>query len=370
MLRQKLLLVLLPPVLIALCAWGDPGFTGSDHAVVSIDAPAFHELAHAHPPQLTAQSAELLDFATNTPLWQLNAHEKRAPASLTKMMTALIVRNNDSLDHVITVSAHAAATPGSRMGLIAGERFTVLQLLYGLLLPSGNDAAVALAEGTAGSESAFVTLMNTRAAEWHLNDTHYVNPHGLDAPGHLSSAADLAELGRAVLRDPVLSRIVRTRSYVAHTVTGAAIPLHNLDELLGTYPGTIGIKTGTTAAAEENLVSAVERNGHILISVILGSTDRYADARALLNYAWSTYGWITPSLPPLATLDHGAIALEAVHFHSVPIPRWELSQVSLAWSLDPVALAHVPVGLPTLVGTVNWQLGRETIARASVAALR
>ncbi|MCL4544065.1 MAG: D-alanyl-D-alanine carboxypeptidase [Chloroflexi bacterium] len=370
MLRHSGVFLLLAGVVLSLCAWTDPAFTGGDDASVRVDAHAYDEMKAATTPSLTAQSALLMDADSRQILWSFRPNERRAPASLTKMMTALLVRSYDPLDRVVVISPEAAATPGSRMGLQAGEQFTVLQLLYGLLLPSGNDAAVALAEATSGTSQRFVALMNQRAAIWGLTGTHFENPHGLDAPGHYSTAVDLARLGDAVLRDPVLSGIVRTQEHTAVAVRGASIPLHNLNELLGTYTGTIGIKTGTTAAAGEDLVAAVDRDGHTVIAVILGSQERYVDARALLNYGWSNWEWPSADLPELAEIDNGAITLVPVHVRTVPVPRWAADQVTLHWSIDPQEAARSSALHPVLAGMVEWRLGGVTVGRADLEAVR
>lgn len=369
-LRCAPLLVL---VVLALGAWGSPQFTGDDADGPGVGAAEIAALKADQPPPITAASALLEDAASGQTLWAAHPTARRAPASLTKMMTALLVRQDDSLTETFTVSADAAATPGSRMGLATGERLTVDQLLYGLLLPSGNDAAVALAEGTSGSEAAFVAAMNARAATMGLRGTHYVNPHGLDAPGHYSTAADLATLGRAVLADPVLSQVVDTR-HEALAATGPNGPvqfdLTNLNQLLFTYPGADGVKTGTTEEAGQNLVGAAQRDGHQLLVVVLGSDDRYADATALLNMGWADWRWPTVALPPLATLDDGAVILGLTDAHVLPVPAWEADQVRLAFDVDAAQAARVALPRPRPVGKARWTLGGATVAWATVTAER
>lgn len=312
-----------------------------------------------------------MDDATGTLLWSQRPEARRAPASLTKMMTALVVRADDALSTVFLVTPLAASTPGSSMNVVAGQRLTVLQLLYGLLLPSGNDAAVVLAQGTAGSVPAFVAQMNARARAMGLTGTHFVNPHGLDATGHYSTALDLATLGRAVLQDPLLAQIVQTRQQIIRAPDGRILfDLHNLNELLGTYPGADGIKTGTTGAAGENLVAADRQNGHQVIAVVLGSTDRYADARALLNYGWATWRWLTPQLPPLATLDGGAVDLEAQHYTGSPVPAWAVHQVRLVLHVNPALGSAVQTFHPAPVGSAEWVLGSQVVGRATVMGIR
>ena len=364
----------LPPLvllLLSLCAWGSPQFTGSDGAGPAIGPAELAVLQQEKPPTLSAVSALLMDDASSTVLWTRQPQARRAPASLTKMMTALVVRADDPLSSVFIISALAAATPGSRMNVQTGQRLTVNQLLYGLFLPSGNDAAVALAQGTSGSVSAFVTQMNLRAKAMGLTGTHFLNPHGLDETGHYSTAVDLATLGQAVLRDPLLAAIVQTRQEVIRAPDGQVLfDLHNLNQLLGTYPGADGIKTGTTAAAGENLVAADLRDGHQLIAVILGSTDRYADARTLLDMGWANWRWLSPQLPPLATLDGGAVDLEAEHYSGLPVPAWAADQVQLALHVDPALGAEVQAMHPQMVGTADWWLGDQLVGHADVVGIR
>lgn len=364
----------LPPLvllLLALCAWGSPQFTGSDQHGPVIGPSELTALRQEQPPALTAASDLLMDDASGTILWSHRPDERRAPASLTKMMTALVVRADDQLGTVYTISSLAASTPGSSMNVVAGQRLTVDQLLYGLLLPSGNDAAVALAQGSAGSVGAFVAQMNARAVAMGLTGTHFVNPHGLDATGHYSTAHDLAVLGQAVLRDPVLSQIVQTREEIIRAPDGRVLfDLHDLNQLLGTYPGADGIKTGTTNAAGENLVAADLRNGHQLIAVILGSTDRYADARALLNAAWADWRWPTATLPPLATLDGGAVTLEVTNFHAIPVPAWAIDQVHVTLKVNPSLGGDIARLRPRQVGTAQWLLGNQIVGWAKVVGVR
>lgn len=364
----------LPPLvllLLSLCAWGAPQFTGSDGAGPAIGPAELAALRQETPPTLTAASALLMDDATGTLLWSDQPAARRAPASLTKMMTALVVRADDPLSATITISALAAATPGSRMNLAAGERLTVEQLLYGLFLPSGNDAAVALAEGAAGTVPAFVAQMNVRAQRMVLTGTHFANPHGLDAAGHYSTALDLVAMGQAVLRDPVLAQIVQTREEIIRAPGGQVrFDLHNLNQLLGSYPGADGIKTGTTDEAGQNLVAADRRDGNQVIAVILGSTDRYADARSLLDMGWADWRWLDPQLPPLATLDGGAVDLEAQHYRGIPVPAWAVDQIRLELHIDPSLGAGVHALHPRRVGTADWMLGGRLIGQAEVVGLR
>jgi D-alanyl-D-alanine carboxypeptidase (penicillin-binding protein 5/6) len=219
-------------------------------------------------------------------LWTRAPNEERSIASTTKMMTAIVVRQEATLEEEVTVSAAAAAVPEGKLSLEAGEGFNVEELLYGLLLNSSNDAAVALAEHAAGSVDGFVALMNEEARRLGAADTHFTTPHGLDAPDHYSTASDLATIGAALLDDPVLADMVATTDA---TIEGSerTVRLENTNLLLESYPGAIGIKTGFTAAAGNVLVSAAVRKDRRLIAVAMGSADSFEDSRRLLDYGWA-----------------------------------------------------------------------------------
>ena len=367
-------LIALPPLVLlvlALCAWGSPSFTGGDGDGPAVGPAQLAMLRQDVSPDVTSDSGLLIDVTSQAVLWSRQPDERRAPASLTKLMTARLVRADDRPDQVVVVSALAAATPGSRMGLVTGQRLTVAQLLYGLLLPSGNDAAVALAQATSGSTMAFVGRMNAETQALGLTGTHFQNPDGLDEPGHYSTARNLATLALADLDDPVLAQIVRTKHEVIRNDQGQVqFDLTNLNELLGTYPGADGVKTGTTPEAGENLVASATRDGHRLLAVVLGSSDRYADARALLDDGFTHWRWLAPTLPPLATLDDGAVDLEAGDWVGVPVPDWEVDSVRLALDVDPAAGAFVRGTRPLRVGTARLLLGDRVVAEAPVLAAR
>lgn len=222
-------------------------------------------------------------------IWGRSIDARRANASTTKMVTALLVSRRGGLDETVVVSRAAAATGGGGLDLRPGDRFSIRELLFALLLTSSNDSAVALAEHVAGSEAAFVDRMNALLDDLGARSSHFVTPHGLDVPGHHSTARDLARIGLAILRSPVLSEIVATPSA---TITGlrGTVRLVNTNPLLESYPGAIGIKTGYTRNAGDVLVAAAERAGRRLIAVAMGSASAAADARALLDYGFGVLG--------------------------------------------------------------------------------
>ena len=205
------------------------------------------------------------------------------------MVTALVVVRAARLAEPVEVSRAAAATGGGGFDLEPGDRYTVEELLHALLLSSSNDAAVALAEHVSGSERAFVARMNSFAAGLGVRRSRFLTPHGLDVPGHYSTARDLARIALAVLRRPVLAEIVATRST---TIRGSGRPqrLVNTNPLLESYEGAVGVKTGYTSGAGDVLVAAAERRGRRLIAVAMGSQSAADDARALLDYGFEVLG--------------------------------------------------------------------------------
>jgi hypothetical protein len=216
-------------------------------------------------------------------------------------MTALLALTYGRLDDWVTASSAAATIGGSTMDLQQGERLRLRDLLYGLLLPSGNDAAIALAEHIGGSVPAFVALMNREAAALDLADTHYVNPHGLDAPGHVTSARDLALLAIAAMHWPTFRQVVSTRSYtIRATAHNVEHDLVNINQPLWWYPGTIGIKPGTTGMAGRCAVEWVVRGRRVLLLVVLGDVNLVTDVRDLLDWGFGDFShWYSPLRVPV-----------------------------------------------------------------------
>jgi D-alanyl-D-alanine carboxypeptidase len=244
------------------------------------------------PPPVTAPEVAVLDDGTGRMLYGRAAHSREAPASTTKIVTALVALTHvASLDATVRVTvdgwAMAAADGSSIMGLTPGQRISIRTLLYGLLLPSGNDAAEQIALSAAESRDQFIGWMNSTAAEdLGLQDTHFVNPSGLDANGHYSSAYDLAQLARRAMRDDVFREIVATPQIRAE---GFVLAGHN--PLIGVYRGADGVKTGTTDAAGKAIVGSAVRDGHRVYVVVLHSEDLLADSTALLDWVWQSFSW-------------------------------------------------------------------------------
>lgn len=235
-------------------------------------------------PTTSAKCCILIDADTGEVLYGQHADQKSLIASTTKIMTALVVLEHLPPEQKFTIPAEASDIEGSSMYLKVGESLTVEELLYGLMLQSGNDAAVALALACSGSVKEFVALMNLKAQELGLQNTHFENPNGLDGAKHYSSARDLAKLTQYALNNEAFAKIVATKT---KTVAGRALTNHN--RLLWTCDGCIGVKTGYTKAAGRTLVSAAERNGRRLIAVTLCDGNDWHDHKTLYDYGFSLY---------------------------------------------------------------------------------
>ena len=219
-------------------------------------------------------------------LWSARADDPLPPASLTKLMTALLVVEAGALDETVTIGPRAAATQGARLPLRAGMHVSRGDLLTAMLLRSANDACVALAEAVGGDEASFVAAMNRRAAALGLVHTRFRNPCGLDATGHVASAADLATLAEAALAAPAIASRVRLESAVVRRGDDAPLVIASTNALIGRVQGAIGAKTGFTNRAGHCLVGVVERDGVRVTVVLLGARDRWWDAVAMIERAF------------------------------------------------------------------------------------
>jgi D-alanyl-D-alanine carboxypeptidase (penicillin-binding protein 5/6) len=243
-------------------------------------------------PEIRAPSAVLVDLDTGQVLFDKDGRQRRPIASLTKIMTALLVLRRTQPQDLVTVSADAAEPERvgvAQLGLQEGETITVEQLLYALLLQSANDAAVALAEHVSGSVDGFVSAMNATARRLGLRDTRYASPNGLDDTGY-SSALDLARLARVAYREPLFAGVVATRFHEIPAPQGSPRVVQNRNALLWLYPGAIGVKTGYTSAAGFCLVAAAAREGLRLATVVLGEPgDPFSDAATLLDFGFAAF---------------------------------------------------------------------------------
>jgi len=241
-------------------------------------------------PRLGAGSAIVMDWETGEILYTKDAYSRRDPASTTKVLTALIVLERARLADQVKISPRAANTPGSSMHIRAGEVYSVHDLLHGLLLRSGNDAAAALAEHVAGSVEAFAVLMNEKARALGAKNSHFENPHGLTSAQHYSTAYDLAVITSHALRDERFAGIVAQRQRpLTYENLGRQVMLHNTNALLSSLPGADGVKTGTTAAAGKCLIASATRDEQKLVAVVLRAGNRFGEAATLLNWAFDNF---------------------------------------------------------------------------------
>lgn len=242
-------------------------------------------------PDINSRSAVVIDRVSNTVIYGKNETTVRKMASTTKIMTATIVIEQGNLNDTVEVSKKAAGTGGSRLGLKTGDKITVNDLLYGLMLCSGNDSAVALAEHIGGSIEGFAVLMNNKAKELGLNNTNFVTPHGLDKDEHYTTAYELATLSNYALKNPTFAKIVGTKTYTVN-INGYNKTLSNTNELLGNLNGVYGIKTGFTNGANRCLVTACKRNNFDIICVVLGADTknfRTKDSIKLIEYTFNNF---------------------------------------------------------------------------------
>ena len=249
---------------------------------------------------VVAQSAAVVDSYSGDFLFAKNENAKQYPASSTKILTALIVIESGDLDHLVAVDLADTKVEPSSLGLKPGEQYTRRQLLFGLLLKSANDVAMALARDNAGSVSAFAEKMNLRAAQLGATSSHFANPHGLHDPNHYTTAHDLVLIGRAAMQQPLFREIVSTVYYTWRAPSGQINQLRNHNRLLRHFAGCNGLKTGYTRIAQQVLVSSALRGGHEVISVVL-HTDKpgiWDDSKALLSY-----GLIKLGCPAEAIVD-------------------------------------------------------------------
>ncbi|MBE7051814.1 MAG: D-alanyl-D-alanine carboxypeptidase [Ruminococcaceae bacterium] len=264
--------------------------------VLSLLTPVYAETIA---PEISAPSALLMDYSTGEILYEKNPHEKKPMASVTKIMTMLIAMEeidagNLSYDDIITASAHAKSYGGSTIFLEEGEQMSVTDILKGVAVASGNDAAVALGEHISGTEAAFVQRMNQRAAELGMTNTNFVNCNGLDADGHYSTAYDIALMSRELMKHP---DIFTYTTIWMDSLRGGAFTLSNTNKLVRFYEGSTGLKTGSTSKAGFCISATAKRDNMHLIAVIMAaetSKSRQADASALLNYGFSTFAVTQP----------------------------------------------------------------------------
>jgi D-alanyl-D-alanine carboxypeptidase (penicillin-binding protein 5/6) len=264
---------------------------------MSFPVPGSQDLSRLPPDDLSAASAVLMDANTGEVLFARNPDERRPPASVTKILTALVILERGRLSDTVVVSQAAARVGGYRLGLRHGQKISLEDLLAAILIRSANDAAMAAAEHVGPGLLGFVTLMNARAEALGMTHSRFANPHGLDEPDHVTTARDMALLTQVALKHPIFARLVRTRET---TVTiwrpgrQGLVPqvrlLQSHNRLLGRLEGADGVKTGYTDAAGRCLVASASRGGQRMIAVLLNDPNRWTDAAALLEFGFESIG--------------------------------------------------------------------------------
>lgn len=335
--------------------------------------------AAAAPPQIKARAGLLIDFKTGEVLFEKNSRDRNAPASTTKIMTAILAIESGRLDDPVRVSLRAAATRGSSMHLYAGQVLSLSELLTGLLLRSGNDAAVAIAEHLAGTSEAFVEQMNDRARALGATDTHFRNPHGLSAPGHYSSAHDLALLARFALSDPTFASIVGSKEISIEWLDRRGhekdVNLRNTNKLLWMLEEADGVKTGTTGEAGPCLVSSATRGNHKLIAVVLHDHSRWYDSMQLLKYGFDNYnlydyadqGALIATLPVESGLAETVDAVAAAPAALV-VPAADYPRVTV--EVDMPKKIKAPVYQGQKIGEIVFFIGDKAEKTVDIVANR
>lgn len=325
---------------------------------------SFPVSAQEFPGTTSAQSAILIEASTGQVLYAKNETERRAMASTTKIMTAMLTLEQPNLDEYFVVDPEAIKVEGSSMGLLEGDSVSLRALAYGMLLPSGNDAANVAAKKIGGTTEAFVEMMNTRAQELGLNDTHFVTPSGLDAEGHYSTARDMAMLAREALKNPDFRNICsQPNAQVEFGNPPYQRWLKNSNKLLTSYDGAIGVKTGFTDEARRCLVSAAERDGMTLICVTLNDPDDWRDAAALFDYGFSVVQSkvVEPNLDEISICVTGGVKGTAqVTPYGSALVYAGADPLEQQIHLQPFYYAPVHAG--DLVGTVDFLYQGEVVA--------
>ncbi len=317
--------------------------------------------------EVSAQSAVVLEAGTGRILFEKNAYQKLPMASTTKVMTALVALEYGNPDDVITVGQNASGVEGSSIWLSAGERMTLSDMLYGLMLASGNDAAVAIAEHIGGSVEAFVDMMNKKAKEIGAYNTHFANPNGLPDKNHYTTAYDLALISAYAMKNETFCTIVKTQyktlPWEGHEWDRV---VKNKNKILWNYEGGNGIKTGFTKEAGRCLAAAAQRDNMQLVSVVLNAPDMFNDCMALMDYGFENYdnriivkkGELIGNVAVKDGMQD-SFAVYADEDIAYPLTDDEFSKVQKAVHLKDEVKAPVDKG--QVVGTVDLWLGEEKL---------
>ena len=342
--------------------------------LIAVSIPVY---AAAVPPAVAAPSSLLMDAATGTVLAEHNARDTRAPASVTKVMTLLLAMEAMEAGvlkdaDMVTVSARAAGMGGSQVYLAEGEQVSVRDLLAAIAIASGNDAAVALAEHIAGSEESFVARMNQRAAELGMTETVFKNCTGLPASGHITTSYDIALMSRELLKH---RRVTEHTTVWMSSLRDGTFGLNNTNRLVRYYPGTTGLKTGSTAEAGYCIAATALRDGMELIAVVMGSdtsAERFDAATRLLDYGFATYT-LTPATPDRLPMpvtvklgERASVTAVVESERQVVLEKLQLANLQRTVVLEETVTAPVERG--QRLGTLTLKSGDTVIAEVPMVA--
>lgn len=315
---------------------------------------------------VSARAAVLINAQTGSVIYSVNPDVKLPMASTTKIMTGLILAEQNCPEKTVCVTDNMINVEGSSMGLRSGDVLTYSDLLYGLMLPSGNDAANVIAYSVGGSINNFVDLMNKRAADLSLKNTYFVTPSGLDGMGHGTTALDLARLTAYALGNDTFRKVVGTKQITLEINNGKKLYLSNHNKLLKIYDGAIGVKTGYTSAAGRCLVSAAERDGVTLICVTLNDKNDWDDHKALLDYGFDNCrkAEINPQIPATVPLYDGMEVAVSFEGASVAICDGDM----LTYSVCLPNFLYAPVQIGEKIGFVQVYCNNKPIKQVSIYA--
>ena len=332
-------------------------------------------------PTINSRRYAVYDRLSGRCIYGKDENKQTAMASTTKIMTSIVVVENCNLDDIVTVTAKAAGTGGSRLGLHTDDEIQVLDLLYGLMLKSGNDAAVALAIHTSGSVEEFAKLMNQKAEELGLKDTNFVTPHGLDNSEHYTTAYELAKITDYALKNETIAKIVKTKTATIY-INGNSMQINNTNELLGNVEGVYGVKTGFTNNAGRCLVTSVKRGDMDVIIVVLGADtrkDRAKDTMKLIEYAYKRFyifnveEAIKQEFELWKQINQNRIYVNKAA-NSLELKLDEVKIKKVATDMNPaieinvVSYIEAPIDINTRIGTVTVKIGDEIIEEIEIKA--